>query len=283
MEIMAQLDIPDKLAAGPRTAAQVAEEAGSNPDFTLRLLRAAVAGGLLSADCKKGELLFSNNTLSEHLTTSHPSSMRGFVRHFATDCFRALGTLGETERPKNQEDFSAGMQSIDGLGLAALIADFNWTRFDRFVDVGGAFGSVLNALLAHNPKAHERIEFVGGSFFDASSLPQGKVGDAFVLRNVLHDWSDEDSLTILKALRSAIGSSGAALVLLEMSLLDDMGDPMGFARYHMDMHMMAMCHGKERTKKEWEALLSAAGFQLVAMRPTRSIFWAVEAKPVGQQ
>jgi hypothetical protein len=46
------------------------------------------------------------------------------------------------------------MQSIDGLGLAALIADFNWTRFDRFVDVGGAFGSVLNALLAHNPKAH---------------------------------------------------------------------------------------------------------------------------------
>jgi hypothetical protein len=48
MEIMAQLDIPDKLAAGPRTAAQVAEEAGSNPEFTLRLLRAAVAGGLLS-------------------------------------------------------------------------------------------------------------------------------------------------------------------------------------------------------------------------------------------
>ncbi|KIZ04824.1 Chavicol O-methyltransferase [Monoraphidium neglectum] len=333
MEIMAQLDIPDKLAAGPRTAAQVAEEAGSNPEFTLRLLRAAVAGGLLSAERQEGELLFSNNAVSEHLTTSHPASMRGFVRHWAADCFSAWGTLGETvvdgrhnfpkanngqevwdylaERPENQEDFNAGMKSVDGLGLAALIADFDWERFDRYIDVGGAFGSVLNALLVHNPKAHgvlfdqphvataaeegwaarhshypggavpaERVDFVGGSFFDASTLPQGKPGDAFVLRNVLHDWSDEDSLSILKALRSAIGSSGAALVLLEMSLLDDVGDPMGFARYHMDMHMMAMCHGKERTKKQWEALLSAAGFQLVAMRPTRSIFWAVEAKPV---
>jgi hypothetical protein len=58
------------------------------------------------------------------------------------------------ERPENQEDFNAGMKSVDGLGLAALIADFDWERFDRYIDVGGAFGSVLNALLVHNPKAH---------------------------------------------------------------------------------------------------------------------------------
>lgn len=62
-----------------------------------------------------------------------------------------------------------------------------------------------------------------------------------------------------------------------MSPTDDVGDPMGFARYQMDMHMMMMCDGKERTRREWEALLAAGGFKLDALTPTRSIFQVVEA------
>jgi hypothetical protein len=144
----------------------------------------------------------------------------------------------------------------------------------------------------------------------ADTLPKAKgAGDAFIMRNILHDWPDADCTAILKvrspktrnltsqpdnvsstpdtthlvtqALRTAIGDSGATVVLLEMSPVDDVGDPMGFSRYQMDLHMMAMCDGKERTRQQWEVLLASAGFKLTAMKPTRSIIQVIEATVVA--
>jgi hypothetical protein len=75
------------------------------------------------------------------------------ISYAQTHCPTPTPTRHCQEHPDLQEDFSDGMQSIDGLGLAAIIADYDWNRYSRYLDIGGASGSVLNALLAHNPSA----------------------------------------------------------------------------------------------------------------------------------
>lgn len=174
----------------------------------------------------------------------------------------------------------------------AAVDAYDFTPYGTVVDVGGSLGTLLGAILgasgssrgilfdlphvADEARAHlaslglaERVECVGGDFFD--EVPGG--GDAYVLSQILHDWSDEQCVAILRSCRRAIADGGRLLVV-ELVIPD--GDEPSFGKW-LDLHMMVCVTGKERTEAEFRALLAAAGFDLIRVVPTAAGPCVIEA------
>ena len=205
---------------------------------------------------------------------------------------------------ERQRQFGDAMACYDTIGSFGPVHDFDWSRFKRILDMGGNKGSFLSRLLDAHPQLHgvvfdlpdviekntrsfwnakpdelrERISLAAGSFFDAATIPRGRNGDAYVLRIILHDWSDSEVVAILKNIRAAIGSSAAASVII-VEMLPGPKDPLP-VRHLLDLHMMVMFGGAERTAAEFEPLLRMAGFKTVAVVEVRSVMRVLEAQPV---
>ncbi len=181
---------------------------------------------------------------------------------------------------------------MNGLAVAAA---YDFTPFSTIVDVGGGHGAIIGAILKQNPKARgvvfdrpkvvevaknrlasvrvsNRCEYIGWDFF--VSVPSG--GDAYLLASVIHDWNDEKSLTILRNCRRAMGKN-ARILLLEMVIPP--GDVSFFGKF-LDLNMLVNFGGREKSEVEYRNLLSAAGFQLTRIVPTRTPASLIEAVPV---
>jgi O-methyltransferase domain len=160
-------------------------------------------------------------------------------------------------------------------GRLERLDSIEWRGDETVVDVGGGDGSLLRALLERRPGLRgivfdlpetvrdessfsDRCTFVAGSFFDA--VP---AGDVFVLSTILHDWDDASALRILQAVQAAAGET-APLVLLE-SVIEPGNDPDG-AKW-LDLLMLTLFAGRERTERQWRALLAGAGFAPVRFGP----------------
>ena len=179
--------------------------------------------------------------------------------------------------------------------MADKVVDaYDFGRFGTLVDVGGGRGMQLAAVLARYPSvkgvlfdqpavvagAHallsangvsERCRVVGGSFFD--SVPEG--GDAYLLKAVIHDWPDAESVEILRTCRRSIPAHGR--LLLVEQLLDEAPDPVRTA--FSDLTMLVMAGGQERTTDEYRFLLATAGFDLTRTVTTGSDVFVLEAAP----
>lgn len=191
------------------------------------------------------------------------------------------------------------MSSVSQPANAAVAASpFSFsTACDDIVDLGGGHGSLLAEVVAAHPALSGRavvvdlqaavqsapqrdgVRFVAGDAFDASTLPQA---GCYLMKSVLHDWSDAKAAAILKGAARALGGAaaggrGARLLLADIVLTA--GDPMAVHKLGVDLSMMALTGGKERTDAEWAALLTACGFDVVAFHPTRSDLTLIEAKP----
>eukprot|EP00742_Colponemidia_sp_Colp-10_P016298 GILJ01018661.1.p1 GENE.GILJ01018661.1~~GILJ01018661.1.p1 ORF type:complete len:354 (+),score=34.19 GILJ01018661.1:152-1063(+) len=197
--------------------------------------------------------------------------------------------------------FSQAMISRDSLGKEASLVDYPWHTYRRVLDIGGGFGSFLSSVLEHNshltgvlfdlphvvqnaelfwanqrPRLLVRTTFSAGSFFEL--LPPAVDGDVYVLRAVLHDWNDENCISLLKSIRAAIADKKARLAILDMVLEETNNDP---AKLMLDVHMMAMFDdGKERTRAQLARILQAAGFHISRCVPTRGLYSIVEAEPI---
>jgi hypothetical protein len=199
------------------------------------------------------------------------------------------------EQPDEQKAFDAAMTSLSQAVSDAVVDGYEFGRFGTIVDIGGGRGLLLSAILSRYPSvqgvlfdqpgvvagAREllaaagvsgRCEVVGGSFFD--SVPPG--GDAYVLKSVIHDWADAESIAILTTCRRAMPAYGR--LLLVEQLLDDSPDPVRTAC--SDLTMLVVVGGQERTTDDYRKLLSAAGFDLTRTVPTASDFFILEARPV---
>ena len=153
-----------------------------------------------------------------------------------------------------------------------VLAAYDFSGFETIADIGGGNGHLLQAVLEAAPNAKgvlfdlpnvieqssaiesDRLRLQSGSFFE-DTLP---VCDAYLMMQILHDWSDEESTQILKAIRRS-AAPHAKLLLAEFLIPDD-----GQASWtlYVDLIMMAELSGKERTQREFEELLAGAGFQL---------------------
>jgi hypothetical protein len=246
---------------------------------------------------------FCNTPLSEELRSDRPDSQR-FNAMFlpAPFLWRPLGELYESVRtgepafekifgerffeylashPADGALFNSVMSQGHPWASAALLAAYDFSRFERVVDVGGGQGALLREILAATPEIHgvlfdlpnvvlgasailtrnlaARCEIVGGSFFD--SVPEGP--GVYLLNRVIHDWTDEDAVRILRNTRRAMHAEGV-LILIE-SFADSSARPAGL----MEM-LMLVVGGRERTETEFRVLLESAGFGIAHITPTES-------------
>src|SRR5258705_3096442 len=196
------------------------------------------------------------------------------------------------QNPTEGKAFHDAMTSLSLGAVAAVLSAYDFSGINKLVDVGGGHGRLLTSILSKYPNmtgvlydeptvitgarnvfaAHgvaDRCEAVGGNFFQ--SAPAG--GDAYILKHIIHDWSDEDCLMILGHCRSGMKAGGKVLIV-EM-VIPERNVP-AVSKF-LDLEMLLFLTGCERTEPEYRALLDGAGFDLTRIVPTPSAYSAMEA------
>jgi hypothetical protein len=308
----AKLGLADKLAGGPRSAAELAKETGTLPSPLHRLMRLLAGLGILRTE-PDGQR-FALTPLGEAMKSAAPGAARATLLSLAGPLFwKAFGEYmhsletGKTafekaygmpafdylaRDPEEAANFTQAMIGVHGEEPPAVAAAYDFSGFGTIVDVGGASGNMLVAILNRFPGPRgvlfdlphvvrdapesfrarglgDRVRVEGGSFFDR--VPEG--GDAYILSHVIHDWSEEQCLTILGNCRKAM-KPGAKLLIVEMVV--PAGDEMHFSKL-LDLTMLVMPGGQERSESEYAALLDKAGFRLTRVVPTQATVSVVEA------
>jgi len=312
IHVVARLRIADLLEADPQTADALADTAQVHSPSLKRILRALTTLGIFSEDA---DGCFRNTDLSRTLREDHPESIRAWAlllgAHFV---WRPAGDLYESVRtgtpgfrrlydqrffewtkthPEDGAIFNAAMTSGSERRLPALLAAYDFSRFERIVDVGGGHGALLAGMLGASPKTRgvlfdlpnvvsgaealgapdiaERCEILAGDFFE--SVPAD--GDAYILSRVIHDWGDDDALKILGNCRRAIRADGRLLLVEGVSKPPNEPDPNKF----LDVWFIGG-GGHERTEIEYRALLRHGGFELFDVVPTGGSSAILESRPV---
>ena len=197
--------------------------------------------------------------------------------------------------PQLAEIFNHAMTNASELSIAPVIAAYDFSPYRTIVDVGGGHGRLLAAILAATPAARgvlfdlpqvvadaptvlrkhdaqDRVSIVEGSFFER--VPD--VGDAYVLKHIIHDWPDDDAVHILRNVRAA-ARTGKRLLLVELVIPNHDRDFLG---KWIDLEMLVGAAARERTSDEYGELLNRAGFQMTRVVETSSPFSIVEATPI---
>ena len=311
---LARLGIADRLADAPKTAGELAKETGANVDALRRTLRCGVSIGLFTLD-SGGR--FAGTRLAEGLRSGDGSLRdfaRYFASESNVRAWLDYPRVLETGKngfervhgasvwewfdrhPIERDAFAAGMASGTRQEAPAIAKAFPFGEVKRLCDVGGGSGTLLGHVLLAWPHLEgvlldgpgvlsqardrfaaygvaDRARLVPGSFFEA--VPPGC--DAYMMKNILHDWDDARSLHILGKVRAAM-QPGQRLLICEGLIDDPHTDGVTLA----DLQMMVVCSdGRERTRAEYEALLQQSGFRRGRVLPTAyPTTWVIEALAV---
>ncbi len=306
--VAAKLKIADRVEAEPRTAADLAREAGVHSQALYRLLRALASVGCFAED---GQGRFGLTPLAECLL-DRPGSQSALALMNGEEHYAAYGRLIDSvrtgkpafdqlfgkpvfdylsEHPESARTFDAAMTGVHGAETQAMLDVYDFSGIGTLVDIGGGNGSTISAVLRAYPTLRgilydlpgvigraktaiaaaglaERCALQAGSFFE--SVPAG--GDAYMMRHIIHDWDDEKSLTILRNVRRVIPASGKLLVV--ESVIRP-GNDADFAKL-LDLTMLVIPGGMERTEEQYRALYAQAGFTLKRIVPTASPVCVIE-------
>jgi hypothetical protein len=311
--VAAKLGLADRLRDGPRSADELAREAAAHAPSLYRLLRALASVGIFVED---GQHRFGLTPLADCLRSDVPGSQRALAIMAAEEHYAAYGALlysvqtGRTAfekvfgapvfdflagHPEQARVFDQAMVSVHGRETGAMLDAYDFSGLGVLADVGGGNGSVLCAVLQKYPALRgilfdlpgvaeraragiraaglaERCQVVGGNFFE--SVPGG--ADAYLMRHIIHDWDDERSTRILRNLHQAMGADGRLLVV--EGVIPPGNEP-AFGKL-LDLTMLVIPGGKERTREEYQTLFRAGGFQLTRVVPTRAEVSVLEGKRV---
>lgn len=310
--VAAALGIADLLANGPRSVDGLAAATKTHAPSLYRLLRALASIGIFAEDDERRFLL---TPLAEPLRSDVPGSVLSFVRFMcapmllepwgnllysvqtgrpAFDHVHGMSLYAYlAQHPDAAAVFHAGMSTMSR--HPAVLDAYDFAGATVVVDVGGGDGTLLAGILRANPALHgilfdrpeiaeaarghleregltDRCRVVGGSFFE--SVPEG--GDLYILSDVVHNWGDDQVVTILANCRRAMPASGRLLVIQEVL---PPGNEPALGKF-ADLNMLVVPGGRERTADEQRTVLAAAGFGLTRIIPTRDSYSIVEAVPV---
>lgn len=307
---VAELGIADQIPAGsPQPAASLARATGAHERSLYRLMRFLASHGLFE---EKGHRAFDHTPLSLMLRGDAEGSFRaagrmlhrmfaawdglhhsvltgeaGFVKAYGEPVFDYAG-----KHPDLGPIFDAGMTALHGHETAAMLEAFDFGNIRVLADIGGGNGSLLGAILQRYPnlkgilfdlghvvgRARESLQSYGdrgsvieGNFFE--SVPVG--ADAYLFRHIIHDWTDEQSIQILRNCRRVIPTEGKLLIV---EAVVPTGNEPSLAK-DFDVTMLVIPGGIERTQEEYGWLLDQAGFQLNSITPTASMVSVIEGKP----
>jgi O-methyltransferase domain/Dimerisation domain len=295
LHVVAELGIADVLGAEPQTAESLAQASGTNPQALHRVLRALCNHGVFVHD----GATFAHNAASRVLRSDEPGSMRSLTRMMGLkvhwDAYRELDTALRNGKPAISSVVEGGLfgylqthpdagrlfdEAMAGKAFAQvgpILEAYDFSGFGTIGDIGGGLGHMLNGVLERVPRArgvlfdlpqviaqarrgaNPRIDYVGGDFFK-DPIPSC---NAYLLMTVLHDWSDAESVAILKNIKAS-APRHAKLLILEGVVQPD-------AQEHflldLDIEMLVMTTGRERTRQEWDAVVGGAGLRLARVIP----------------
>jgi hypothetical protein len=305
------LGVIDHLADGPRNAVELARLTGADEDFLRRALRYLVSERVLAEPAAdmfalndlshwlrtgvKGSL----QPRASFIGTAAPWAAWGkfklCLKSGRSGMQEAYGhSLFEFAKddPGTAAAFEVFMAGQTKASNDAVISAYNFAPIKQLVDVGGGRGALLAGILQANPGMRatlfdmadvvvsapalleragvaDRCRIASGSFFD--QVPAG--GDAYTLKYILHDWTDDDCIRILTNCRQAM-SAGGSILIIEHLITEESGPD--YARY-MDINMLVMTEGgRERTRDEFSRLLSASGLMLRTATPTEIGLWVLD-------
>lgn len=307
--VTAKLGIADELQQGPKTANELAAASGTHGPSLYRVLRALAGVGVLTQD---SDNRFGQTPLSETLRDV-PGSIRAFaMTELGEEHYPAWGELlysvrtggiafdkafGEPcweffrKNPENAKIFNDAMSGMTAQAEAALHDAYSFEGIGTIIDVGGGHGGFITSILKRNPNMRgilfdspqviegaksavaesgvaDHLQVVGGDFFQ--SVPEG--GNAIVMKWIIHDWNDEQSVAIMKNCHRALPADGK-LILVE-AVVPQTSEP-HFSKF-IDLNMLVMTGGRERTEEEFRKLYEDSGFKLTRIVPTESPFSVIE-------
>jgi hypothetical protein len=307
----AKLKIADLLASGPKPVSELARARDANEDAVYRILRSLASIDVFRETAPR---TFANTPLSEAIRSDTAGSARDAVLFMADPLHMSVyGELthtaktGETAFKKvsglepfeffqqNEEEnkvFNDAMTSISGQFIRPVIEVYDFGELGTLADIGGGHGALLAPVLGKHRGLHgivfdlphvvegakariaaagleSRCEIVGGDFFRA--VPPA---DSYVMKSIIHDWNDDRAIAILRNCVAAMRGQNGKVILLEM-LVGPTNEP-GIAKW-IDIEMLAMAGGRERTEGEYAELLSKAGLRLARVVRTPSPLAVIEA------
>jgi hypothetical protein len=198
------------------------------------------------------------------------------------------------KHPDYSEVFNNAMTTFSGAIVPAVLEAYDFGSIGTLVDVAGGHGQVLTSILRQYPKMRgvlmdldhvvpgarrqveaagvsDRCQVVAGDFFKA--VPPG--GDAYIMKHIIHDWDDDRAAQILRSIHTAMGSARGTVLLLEGVIAAGNESVLGKM---MDLEMLLMPGGRERSADEFRALFDRAGFDLMRIVPTKSAVSVIEAR-----
>jgi hypothetical protein len=307
----AKFGIADHLKDGPKTVEELAGATSTNPDALYRLLRALASVGIFT----EGEPRhFSLTPLAELLRSDVAGSKRALAIMSGDLVFRAWAEIDYSistgkiafdkvfgkpvfdylgDHPDKASVFDAAMVGVHGRESSAILDAYDFSGFGVVADIGGGNGSQLTEILKKHTRmqgilfdlphvverAKERIrasglldrcKLVSGSFFDA--VPEG--ADAYILRHIIHDWDDKKCLTILRNCHRAMRPTNKLLVI--ESVIPPGNEP--FVGKFLDLQMLLIPGGKERTENEYRSMFERACFELSRIVPTGTEVSIIEGR-----
>lgn len=311
LSIAAELGIADLVANQSKSTTQLSQELNVNENALYRLIRVLAAQGIFEIDENR---MVSNSEVSDFLREDANGSQRSFARMMGSPWMwkvfndleysittgdsaskKAMGFENLFEyfkkgSPQDGKIFSQSMSSFSYSFDKPLVNAYDFSNYKNVVDLGGAEGQLLKVIKQNYPhikpilfdlphaiaqaKANDSegvLEYVEGDFFQ--SVPSAI--DCYIIKYVLHNWNDEDCIKILKKCREAISSNGR-LLIMDMVIKED--EPQVFEK-SLDMVMLLLLGAKERTREEFEEILSKAGFKLNTIYPSQSPLSIIEAIP----
>jgi hypothetical protein len=309
IHIVSKLNIADLIHSnGPMTCAVLAKTTGVHEESLYRLLRALCSTGVFSEDAA-GKI--SLTPLSECLREDSPDSVKAMSLSTGNVFYKAYEELpysvktGEagfqkaigaspfeylSNHPEEGKIFDRMMTDVHGGETEPMVNSYDFSVYNTIVDIGGGNGEVISAVLNKNPKSKgilfdlpevitrsgevisarglkDRLQTASGNFFE--SVVKG--GDAYIMRHILHDWSDADAVTILTNCRKAMNPGGKILVV--EAVIQPGNEPSPFKLLDLTMLMIG---GKERTARQFEDIFSKAGLKLNRIVPFQHDMSVVE-------
>jgi hypothetical protein len=304
VHVVAQLGVADHIGDTPQSTDSLAKATGTQPEALYRVLRLLASLGVF--EWKDGA--WGHSEASRFLRSDHPGSLRDYVRMLGLPIF--WGAFEDLEyslrtgqsafakrheggvfayfanHPEDSRIFDAAMTSKSHRDIAAILPAYDFSQFGTIADIAGGRGHLLRAILKQSPQTQgilfdqphvvaevkpdkeEKLTVIGGNFF-TDSMPKA---DAYVLMNIIHDWADEESIKILGAIRKHMPAH--AKVLLVETVVPATAGP--HLSKELDIVMMVLPGGKERTQEEYAALGAKCSLRLQRVVATQSPYSILE-------
>lgn len=306
--VAVKLDIPDILESGAKSIEELSALASADTDSLYRLLHMLAGHGIFH---ESENQMFANTYESSLLTKSHPDSLHSLCVFYGEDIHKAWSSLLPSiqqgipafqltfNQPvfsyfKNNPDqaalFQAAMREKSQAVIKSTLSAYDFAPFSHIYDIGGGHGQFLKALLKEQPHttatlfelpevinkltiSDQNMKLYSGDFF--TEIPEG--GDLYVLKSVLHDWDDARAIEILKNCYKAMNNN-SRLLIIEVVLQD--GSQSLYAN-SMDLLMLAITGGKERTLTSFEEILKKSHLSLEKIHSTTTEFSILEVKKIN--